>query len=90
MPLHALLTFPPSLPSLPSLPARLPALPSLQRPNQEVCYFAGVHPDDVAAAGPGALLVLALPAWHGWLYTSQARCCLGELRVVCVWAVGIA
>ncbi|PSC75124.1 death-inducer obliterator 1 isoform X1 [Micractinium conductrix] len=45
----------------------------LLRPNDEINFHVGVHPADVEAAGPGALLVLALPAWHGWLYTSQAR-----------------
>lgn len=36
-------------------------------------YYAGVHRADVETLGPGALLVLALPVWHGWFYHSAAK-----------------
>lgn len=45
----------------------------LLAPTPEAMFFAGVHPSDAQALGPGALLVLAVPAWHGWLYASQAK-----------------
>ena len=35
--------------------------------------FAGVDRGQVAALGPDTLLVLALPAWHGFLYSTHAR-----------------
>lgn len=59
----------------------------MQKPNQEVNFFAGVLPDDVAAAGPGALLALALPAWHGWLYTAVERQALARVPAMsAAWA----
>lgn len=39
-------------------------------------FFAGVDRAEVEALGPGTLLVLALPVWHGWFFTSLGRCLL--------------
>lgn len=36
-------------------------------------FFAGVDRAEVEALGPGTLLVLALPVWHGWFFTSLGR-----------------
>lgn len=50
-----------------------PRPPIVQAPTTAVEFYAGIDHSEVEAMGPGALLVLALPAWHGWLYTSVAR-----------------
>lgn len=46
-------------------------------------FFVGVDQAELAALGPGTLLVLALPAWYGRLYRSPAKtqpdCCIRML-----------
>lgn len=61
---------PPRLTSLQYAP-RI-GLANPQAPTTEIELYAGVDPSEVEAMGPGALLVLALPAWHGWLFNSVA------------------
>ena len=51
----------------------LPLPPPLQLPTEEAMQFAGVDRGQVAALGPDTLVVLALPAWHGFLYSTHAR-----------------
>lgn len=34
-------------------------------------FWAGIDPGDLAGLRPGALLVLAVPLWCGWLYDSR-------------------
>lgn len=53
-----------------------------QAPTEQVMFFAGVDRAEVEALGSGALLVLALPVWNGWLYTSLGRwdMCVAKLQ----------
>jgi hypothetical protein len=48
-------------------------LPPLQVPTPEALAIAGISQAEVGRLGPGTLLVLALPAWYGQLYSSGER-----------------